>query len=196
MKIVTKNYSFVIIGNSHNPTVISDSFLLKSGIVSDLSEIDRNNFLITPGFCQVLFLKNNTSFIVEPNSLKISSSDSRIPFEMGYKYCSSLGYIKSMAVGINFDILVEDYDFIKWFIPLTLSEYRECVTNSIVFSFKSSQTSKSNVNVTKIDDSKAIFRFNYHTDTKDVILSELNSDFVLASEEYMVQSVEFINSIL
>lgn len=195
MKITIANYSLVIIGNSHNPTVISDAFFLKSGIVSDINEIDKNSLLITPGFCRAT-LKKNTYFIVEPNSLKISSSESKIPYEIGNKYCSSLGYIKSIAVGINFDIIVEEFDFDHWFKPLSLTDYRDCVTNSIVFSFNASKSTKSNVTISRLDQKKALLKFNFHIETSEVILSNLNMDFVSLSEEYIIQANEFIINLL
>lgn len=195
MNITINKYSLVIRGNIHNPTVISETFFLKSGIVSDVEEIDRAKLIITPALCQVIF-RNNIQFIVEPNTLNISGPDPKIAFEIGNKYCSNLGYIKSIAVGLNFEFEVENFDFENWFLPFNISDYKKCEVKAVDFTFSANSTTVANVTVIKKSISNALIRFNYHTDTKNTILSELNIDFVSSAEEFIKQSYDFINSIL
>lgn len=195
MKINFNNYSLVIIGNSHNPTVISDNFFLKTGIISNESEIDRNKMLITPALCQA-FLKGNTNFLVEPNLLTVNSTEFVNPYEIGKKYCSNLGFIKSIAIGINFDISIEEYDFDKWFLPLRITDFNNCTTRSIVFTFDANPQTKANVTVTKNAPDKALLRFNFHKDTPNVLLGDLNIDFISEAKIFQSQSNDFIKSLL
>ena len=70
MKQTIINNSVVILASSHNPTLISDVFLIESGMISDIKEIVPQNKFITPGYTQLTFT-SGVNFTLEPNRLVI-----------------------------------------------------------------------------------------------------------------------------
>ncbi len=195
MEIKNNHYSLVILGNTHNPTVISETFFLKSGIIDKESDLDRNKLIITPALCQAS-IGGNTNIIVEPNTLNITSTVFEKPYDIAKKYCQNLGYIKSVAIGINFDFNVLEYDFDKLFNMINFTDFKGCTPNSISFVFNANDSTQSNVTLKRNDSKNANLRFNFHQPTPDVILGDLNMDFVNIAKEYYNQSNEFIKSLL
>lgn len=106
--------SCVILGENHNPSLMSDHFLKKSGIVSGPDEINRAQLFITPALSQIFFT-NNTRMTVDPNRVVFEGPAGADPFQKADKYCSALGYIKTSRMGINFHYNILAYDFKKWF---------------------------------------------------------------------------------
>jgi hypothetical protein len=190
---INENYSLVITGNVHNPTVISDFFLKNSGIISDEQELDRSKTIITPALCQIFIKKSDTVFVVMPNVLTITSKDSNLPFTIGKKYCSNLGYINSIAVGINFEVLVTDFNFEKWFENYKISTYNNAMMQSFIVTFTANPNTKCNVTITLNSADKATFRFNFHRDT-NVPLSNIPFDFIQEANKFKNQANEFIKN--
>lgn len=195
MKITHNIYSIVIRGNSHNPTVISDMFLLKTGIISDESEIDRNKLIVTPALFQAN-LKGNTNLMVETNSLNISSQDFNSPYDIAKKYCDNLKFIKSTAIGINFDITVAEYDFDSYFNKYNNISYNNSTVVSVVHNFDADSNTIANVTIHKQSESKSLFRFNFHRNTPSILLGDLNVDFNSIASNFLTQAEEFISTIL
>lgn len=195
MKKTNINYHIVVLGNTHNPTVISETFFIKSGIISSEDELDRNKLIITPALCQAT-IKGKTNVIVEPSSLNINSTEFETPYKIAAKYCENLKFIKSIAIGINFDIQVVEYDFDKLFEKANFSDYNNCTTRALSFVYDAADNVKCNVTLTKKDSETGIFRFNFHQDTKNILLGDLNIDFLSNAEKYLKQTEEFIKSIL
>ena len=149
LEIKQLNYSLVIIGNSHNPTVITDYFLKESGIVDDpMKDIDRNNYLVTPAVTQ-LTIRGRSSIVVEPNRLNIQSNDPSEPFIVGQRYCNTLKFIIGSAIGLNFEILVEKFDFDKWFASKPQSNQMGLTVRSIDYNMKLEE-GLCNIKVTKL----------------------------------------------
>lgn len=195
MNKVVKTYSLVLVGNNHNPTVLTDYFLKKSGIVEDPDkEINKDSIIITPAVSQVN-IKSGTSIIVESNRLLIQSQNSQDPYIIAERYCKNLQYIQATGVGINFDIEADDFDFDKWFANKLHSNAKGLVIKAVEYAY-SVVEGMCNIKVTKLSENKAHFRFNYHQDLQSVPLGELKIDFLKKSEEYLRSSFDLVDQIL
>lgn len=163
--------SLVIIANDHNPTLISDSFLIKSKIIEKPEEIDRNSVVLTPVFARLTII-DKADIELDPKRLAITSrSLSKHPFLIGQKYCKALEYIKGKAIGINFDLSISNYNFLDWFNQRNAFDKAKCVEAK--YSYK-------NCNATVIykNEDNAIVKFNFHYSLKpNSMLSEIKLDF-------------------
>lgn len=126
MNITYTSNSLVVVATTHNPSVISESFLLKSGIIETADELSLENMIISPQFSFIEF-KDGVNLQIDFGRLAISSPMSHRPYELGQKYCAALKHINGSAVGINFDLEVTDYDFESWFQKYNLDESVLCL---------------------------------------------------------------------
>lgn len=166
-----KSNSLVIIANSHNPSLFSDYFLLTSGIIDDENQIKKGSFVLTPAFSQVN-LVNDININLDPNKLEITSPIGKEPFKIGEKYCKSLNFIKGVAIGINFDLLLSDFDFDDWFAKMNLFKDSRCVEAKYLYK-------NSNVSISLMKNGNALAKFNFHYQLpKDLALGEVKLNFL------------------
>ena len=171
MQIVIINNSLVILAEAHNPSLISDHFLLTSKIIDNPDIINRENSVITPVFVQISF-KDSTSITLDPGRLAITARYGESPFLRGQNYCKSLPFIKGKAIGINFVVNVEEVDSNAWFSHHDNIEEAKCLELKYKFHH-------GNVTVGKINDTSVKLEFNFHYDLdKATTLGEVNLDFV------------------
>lgn len=195
MNKVVKTYSLVLVGNNHNPTILTDYFLTKSGIVNDPEkEIDKDSFIITPALAQVN-IKSGTSIIVESDKLVIHSLNDQDPFIFATQYCKHLQYIQATGLGINFDIIVSDFDFDKWFAKKQQSKVQGLMIKAVEFAYSIAE-GICNIKATKINEGSAHFRFNFHQDFSNVPLGEMKINFLEKSKEYRTTSIALVDQIL
>lgn len=170
MKIQIKSNSLVILANAHNASILTDSFLLNSGIIVNLEELNREQLIITSQYSQVV-LNDETNIVVDSNRFAVTAKNSQRPYIIGQKYCNSLKYINAQAIGINFDIEVSDFNFEDWFNSLLkfpnskCSEVKYKIENcNITFKYSSTQT--------------ALINFNFHYDIEQSeLLGDIKIDF-------------------
>ncbi len=194
IKHAFKSYSFVIAGNDHNPTVVTNYFLKESGIVDDLTkDIDRNNFIVTPALAQFT-IKGKTSVLVNPNALTISSTDEKEPYRIGKLYCQTLKYIKAIGMGLNYDIEVTEYDFDKWFNSKLNTKNTSITIRAIDYTIKLEDVI-CNLKITKLSQDKAHCRFNYHHDLKGKALGEVTLDIETRSKSYIEYSKTLLSDL-
>jgi hypothetical protein len=198
MAFTFDNNSLVIVANQHNPTVISENFLISSGIIESAEAIDRNNLVITPAVSQV-FLKEGIKISVEPNKMTIHQEDiGDGVYEIGRKYCESLPHIKCTAIGINFELaLDQEVDIENWFSKFNLVDYKNSHVNGIDFEFDLDEEKpfKCHVKVYKAEDSSGKIRFNYHHPLNEPPLKDIDFDFKEKWKEYTQYCEEFTNKL-
>lgn len=191
MQTELKTNTIVILARSHNPTLISDAFLIDSNIISSVEEINPNNRIITPAFTQIQFI-SGTKMILEAEKLIISGAPGKDPYEKASAYCNALGYIKGEALGINFDYLVQDKLINDWFNNRKIKNYsvKEIKLELI------EKTYKINISVLKETDISCKVTFNFHYDIKDKMLKYLELDFVKEWLQNRDKSEVIVNQIL
>ncbi len=190
MKFEFINNSVVILGNIHNPSLISEGFLLKIGILKDFAELNKQNIFITPAISQFT-VKMNT-FSIEPLRLHIISPViSEEPYDYANKYCIALPHIKSKAIGINFVVKVTEFDVKTWFNKRNLTKIHNSNVNNIVFSVP---FDGDNICILTIQNNNdfAIVDLNFHHPFNDIPLSDINIDFVEKWGKYKVLVEEYI----
>ncbi len=178
MKKQIKSNSLIILARSHNPTLVSDHFLLSSGIISDVKEINPNNKIITPAITQIQLL-SGTQITLDQDRLNITSPEGKEPYTLGEKYCKSLSFIRATAIGINYDIVITDFDFKKWFDRVRVSDL---TPNQFKFA-RSFKNKIANITVSRDTDISANFQFNFHYPVEDKTLGQLGMKFVYEWEE-------------
>lgn len=190
--------SVVIVANHHNPTIVTEHFLIKSGIIKTEEEVDQNNLIITPSISQI-FLKDETKISIEPHKLTINHhEDEKRVYEIGQKYCIHLPHIIANAVGLNFEVeLPEDFDIRDWFSKSEYTPYRNSEVNGIdfVFDVNEAKAQKCNVKVFKGDNGQGRLRFNYHHPFNNIPLGEIDLDFAESGAHYQQYCTEFINNL-
>lgn len=115
-----RSNSFVLLSNNHNPGIISDSYLVMSGICSDINDLIKDNFVFTPSFSQ-FSLKSGVTAQLEIQRLAISSNSdasSDEPFRIGQIYLELNKFINAAAMGLNFEVELKDKS--DWFEKYTL----------------------------------------------------------------------------
>ena len=174
LNISVKTNTLVILAKSHNPTLVSDSFFKEAGIIMDSREINPNNKIITPALTQIQFL-SGVNFNLDSERLVITGTYGKEPFEVGQKYCNALGFIKSNAIGINFDLDVTDYDFKTWFDRVSVSAH---IANQIKFTKNYNNRPICNITVVRETATSAKLQINYHYQFEGEPLKDLDLDFV------------------
>lgn len=143
--------------DAHNPSLVSDHFLFTSKIVQKEEEIKRETLIVTPAMSNVQ-LSDGTSINIRPDKLMISGSDGEICSERAQKYCSNLPFIQGIAVGINIDVAISNFDVTKWFSQFS---HQKIPCNQIRH-----YDGNSNILSTKVNESSANVQFNFHYDLK------------------------------
>lgn len=190
--------ALVIVANQHNPTVISENFLIDSEIIGSAKEIDKNNLIITPAISQV-YLNDGTKISVEPHKMTIHQEKiGESVFNIGQKYCEQLPHIKCTAIGINFEVaLDENFDITDWFSKCNFVDYKNNQINGIDFEFDVNEEKgfKCNTKVFKDDNALGRLRFNYHHPLSEATLKDVAKDLNLKEKwkEYLEYCKEFTN---
>lgn len=169
MKKEINSNSFVVIANTHNPSVLSESFLLKSGIISDLQEIKQDSLIITPQFSQIILLNDDT-IQLDSGRLNIVSKFSDRPYIMGQKYCKSLEHVKGSAIGVNFEVQLTDYDFDEWFKINKNDADIKCVEKKFRYL-------NCNITIKHLSTNTVSLNFNFHYDLDNSVLGDIELDF-------------------
>lgn len=192
MKIDLLNNSIVLLANNHNPTLISDSFLCDSHIIKKLDEIDKTlGFIMTPIVTQLQF-KNGTSFLLDPQRLKISSKEGEDPYKKAQNYTKALQYIKCKGIGINFDYIVKENDTQNLFKIDGQKDY-EIVTIDLRFKHEKGFC---NLKINRKDKTTAFFIFNYDYPFDNVIFKDININFINEWKKNKAASYKFIKNYL
>jgi len=107
------NYSIVISGNLHNPTIINRDFLSIQGIIPKEWnwEVEDDGVITTPPLAQVPY-SNGVVIQVEPHKAQFSEKKIEDPGKskianIATQFARTLKYVKYGAVGINFRCLFE-----------------------------------------------------------------------------------------
>ncbi len=107
-------FSVVISGETHNPSILNPDFLAVKDIVPNEWGWDTNHVVTTPALSVVSY-DNGLSLTVQPTRLQIvdvgtgvdeSPANSRAA-EIARRYVSTLPYVRYTAAGINFSSAVE-----------------------------------------------------------------------------------------
>jgi hypothetical protein len=110
-------FSVVISGETHNPTILNPDFLAVRNIVPSEWGWDTSQVVTTPALSLVSYT-NGLSITVEPSKLQIvdagpaiesGAPDSRAP-EIARRYVSALPHVRYTAVGVNFLSALERAD--------------------------------------------------------------------------------------
>ncbi len=169
VQIITN--SLVVLADAHNPTLISDYFLLESGIIDNVEQINKSSVIITPALSS-LNLKDGTQIQINPGKLIMTSQSGDQVFDRGQKYCSSLSFIKGIAVGINFDVNISQINAEKWFKKFNLTK-----SSALCLEVKH-QYKSCNITSSKISNDLIRAQFNFHYQLpKNTPLGEITIDF-------------------
>ncbi len=103
-------FSIVISGETHNPTILNPDFLAIRNIVPNEWEWSTADQVVTTPALSVVSYTNGLSISVEPNKLQIIDPGVQVgdgPFsskaaEIARRYVSTLPHVRYTAVGINF----------------------------------------------------------------------------------------------
>lgn len=114
---------------------------------------------------------DGSQFSLDQNRLIVTSSLGPSPYEKGQKYCKKLPYIKATGIGINFDVVIQDFDFQTWFGKHKVSADAVCLEIKVRYQ------SRCNITLTFVDKNTAKALFNFHYDHNKV-LGELKLDLV------------------
>lgn len=110
-------FSVVISGETHNPTILNPDFLAVRNIVPSEWGWDTGQVVTTPALSLVSYT-NGLSITVEPSRLQIvdagaaiegGAPDSKAP-EIARRYVGALPYVRYTAVGVNFLSALERAD--------------------------------------------------------------------------------------
>lgn len=184
MKKIFKNNSLVILAKEHSPSILTDSFLIKSGICEDLINLKADQNILTSHFSQIVF-ENGLTIILDPNRFAVTSDLSDEPFVIGQKYCKAVNLLVGYAVGINFDVEIGEYDVQGWFHKLSKNG-NECVE----IKYKSGNC---NITLKRINNTSALVNFNFHY---DLIETETLGDIKLNFVEEWTKNNVIVNTFL
>jgi hypothetical protein len=113
MEISVVQFSIVIVGDAHNPTILNPDFLEVQGIVSKDWGWEVAEVITTPPFAVVRY-KNGYSITVEKNKLQITDPgedpEASLAPAIAQQYVKTLPHVRYKAAGINFNTLVERTD--------------------------------------------------------------------------------------
>jgi hypothetical protein len=108
-------FSIVVSGETHNPTILNPDFLAIRNIVPEEWEWSTADQVVTTPALSVVSYTNGLSITVEPNKLQIIDPEVRVSdgplsskaAEIARRYVSTLPHVRYTAVGINFFSAVE-----------------------------------------------------------------------------------------
>lgn len=185
----------MVLGASHNPSVISSYFLQKSEILKDFTEVDESSLIITPAVSQIIF-RNQTSLQLVPERLTLTSpGDSDHAAIIADHYCKTLPYIKGTGIGINFVYDIQHFDFSSWFNNLRKVKYEKAVLYSVDIKFPFGKF-VCMVKVIMVGPSQGNITFNFHLDLPSTILGEIKLVMVDEKRKCLPIAAGFINEIL
>jgi hypothetical protein len=185
------NNSVVVVAGSHNPSVVSQAFLSKAGIVGDFALVDENSLIITPAISQIIF-KNGTSLQLDPERLTLTSlTENSQAAELADKYCKTLPFIKGTAIGINFVYTVVEFDFASWFAKMARLEYEGAQLFSVDIRFPTDGIN-CNVKALMTAPNQATFTFNFHRDLLGIALGEIPFQMLEKQKSYLKTTKEFL----
>lgn len=112
MKPHLVQFSAVVVGNVHNPSILSPAFLESEGIVSPGEGYEVVENLTTPAFAMVRY-SNGISITIEPNKLQVM--DLRVGGEppeskataIVSAYAMKLPHVRYSGVGMNYQSIIE-----------------------------------------------------------------------------------------
>ncbi len=196
MKFSIDNVTFVLVGNNHNPSIISEYFLVKTGIIKSPEQIERSALIVTPAVSQYV-IKGKADIQITPTKLSVSAAtdDYSYLFDIVNKYCRNLPYIKTTAFGINLAFNIEDYDGQALLnsaqkLPKGASINQiNCV--EVVDKIASMHVSMLGTNIGGF-----MVTFNHHHEYPEMSLEQLLGDFDMNKlfELYLHKSAVFINN--
>lgn len=112
MKPQLVQFSAVVVGNVHNPSILSPAFLESEGIVSPAAGCEVVENLTTPAFAMVRYA-NGISITVEPNKLQVldlgvgdepTGSKATV---IASVYAMKLPHVRYSGVGMNYQSIIE-----------------------------------------------------------------------------------------
>lgn len=181
------NNSVVILAESHNPTVLSEGFLITSKIISDYEEVNSGSIIISPPFSKVNFT-NGTKMIIELHRMKIESKEGIDPFKKAEKYLNALPHIKCVAIGFNYNYQISSSSLIDWFDKFN---YGKLIANGIKFVYVHEKI-EVNVVVSKSNDNIGNVEFNFHYKFNKEPFGNIKFDF---GKKY-IDNKDIANSII
>ncbi|MEM6522748.1 MAG: hypothetical protein AAGF85_05020 [Bacteroidota bacterium] len=174
MKYTIDSNSVVVVAKSHNPTLISDDFLVKSGIIKDAEEINKNNRIITPAMSNIQLL-SGVNIQLDAERLVIVGQNNDEPFRIASSYCNTLTFIRASALGLNFDLTIDQYDVQKWFNKFNFRDIKADQVRLV----KRFDRKKCIITITKITDASCKAQFNFHYGYKELVtLDGLGVNFI------------------
>jgi len=176
LNFILRSNILVILADTHNPSLLTDLFLQRSGIIDSENEIIRESFIITPGLASVVLKKGSAivSITLDPGTLKIESGNSDLPFQIGDKYCKTLPHIVGKAFGINLIYLVRMPNADQWFSEKWNSSYPGAFLKQMVIQLQN-ENQIINVTVSNMGNQNIEVKFNFHNEINKVALGAVQS---------------------
>jgi hypothetical protein len=112
MKAHLVQFSVVVVGRTHNPSILNPDFLAINEIVPREWKWEVDQTITTPPLAMVRY-KNGVVVVVEPNKLQVvDTSDKQEPSSsrivaIATRYTETLPHVRYTAVGINFHSIAE-----------------------------------------------------------------------------------------
>jgi hypothetical protein len=175
--------TLVVLADSHNPSILRESFLVKSKMIRSVGEIKQDSQFLTPAISQVQ-LTDGCQITLDQSRLVITSQLGPYPYAKGNSYCAELKYINGTAIGINFDVTINEYNVKKWFAQFDKGD-AGCIEIKL-------KLENCNVVVTMVDENSAKLLFNFHYDTRHP-LGDLKIDLEKEWEKNHVIAKEFLS---
>ena len=104
-------FSGVVVGQAHNPTILNPDFLAAEGIVPKSWNWSVSETITTPPLSMVRYM-NGVTITVEPNKLQVTDpnvengpGDSKVT-EIASEYVRVLPHVRYTASGNNFQSLI------------------------------------------------------------------------------------------
>lgn len=105
-------FSGVVVGDDHNPTILNPDFLSKEGIVPNAWKWEVKDTFTTPAFAMVQYI-NGVGITVEPNKLQVTDPNmvdgpgtSKVTAIIS-AYVQTLRHVRYTAVGNNFQSVIQ-----------------------------------------------------------------------------------------
>lgn len=187
MKLI-KN-SVVLLCENHNPSLLTDTFLKKAGIISKDNNIIPNSYILTPALSTIkINNKDNitTTITLDPNTMKIEGSGKQ-PVEFAHSYCENLPNIVGRAYGINFIVHLPMSDYIEWFNSHKISKYKDIEIVKVGYSFNV-PNGVANINLEKKLEKKNVLQvqFNFHYELNKRTIGEIDKLFEKYEKNYII----------
>lgn len=150
--------------------MITDQFLLRTGIIQSEDQIVRQGYVLTPGLTNLHLRFNNkqVGITVDPGTLKVESkNDFELPFEIGEKYCASLPHIVGRAYGMNFNYSMNARNIDELFDDFSKIDFHNTTLRKLTYQFDA-EGAKVTV-VLENAAPKMLANFNFHYENNDVI---------------------------